>query len=49
MRACVRAAASSMRSLGIAGLDGLRHAAERLDLGDVRPRARASSSVSRST
>ena len=32
-----------------AGLDGPRHAAERLDLRDVRPGARARSAVSRST
>ena len=40
MRAWVRAAASSMRSFGMPGLDRLGHAAGRLDLLDVRPRLR---------
>ena len=39
MRACVRAAASSMRRLGNPP-DRLRHAAHRLDLVDMRLRAR---------
>ena len=37
MRACRRAAASSMRILGMPGLDGLGHAAERFDFLDVVP------------